>query len=278
MPSNQASPRSKSRSVRDRRDRTVRSITPTSSASASAKPRGSNRPPKRAPGKRSRQAQGDRVEPRALSAAVVTQESRANRANRGTRGSSRAASTGGKLRLPLAGGAAQLGASKSFDCSACGLCCTYVAIEIDGPTTAKRATEILWYLYHDGVSIYVNDDAWMVQFETTCRFLTADRRCGIYATRPHICREFSEQECEVNTGDDGHTFYVPATFMAHLKETRPRVYAHVMKAYAPPPEPELPEPAFKRRLNDVYLRRAAALERAGAPTRKTRRDGAFSAS
>jgi Fe-S-cluster containining protein len=167
-----------------------------------------------------------------------------------------------KVRLPLAGASPKAGTRKSFDCSACGLCCTYVAIEIDGPTTTKRATEILWYLYHEGVSIYVNDDSWMVQFETTCRFLTADKRCGVYATRPHICREFSEQECEVNTGDDGHTFYTPATFMAYVKQTRPRVYAHVMKDYAPPVEAETPEPpAFQRRLNDVHQRRTALLQR-----------------
>ena len=123
----------------------------------------------------------------------------------------------------------------------------------------KRATELLWYLYHEHVSLYVNGDAWMVQFETTCRYLTEDRRCGVYATRPHICREFSEQYCEVNTGDDGQTFYTVTAFMDYLKKAKPRVYALVMKGYAPPEETKRDLHPFERRLRDVYVRRAAAL-------------------
>lgn len=161
-----------------------------------------------------------------------------------------------KLQLPIVNNAKPSG---TFDCAQCGLCCTYLAIEIDGPTTVKRATELLWYLYHEHVSLYLNDDSWMVQFETTCRYLTADRRCGVYATRPHICREFSEQECEVNTGDDGQTFYTATAFMEYLKQAKPRVYALVMKGYAPPEETRRNLHPFERRLRDVYVRRAAAL-------------------
>ena len=159
-----------------------------------------------------------------------------------------------KLHLPLL---AAPDPGPTFSCAECGLCCTYLAIEIDGPTSVKRATELLWYLYHEDVSLYVNDDSWMVQFETTCRYLTADKRCGIYATRPHICREYSEKECEINTGDDGHTFYTPAAFMTYLKQTRPRVHALVMKGYAPPAEPKRGLHPFERRQRDVYVRRAA---------------------
>ncbi|HEY2734996.1 MAG TPA: YkgJ family cysteine cluster protein [Polyangiales bacterium] len=143
-------------------------------------------------------------------------------------------------------------------CTACGLCCSYVAIEVDQPSTVKRATQLLWYVYHEGVSLYVNEDEWMVQFETTCRFLQPDYRCGIYATRPHICREFSEKDCEVNTGDDGLTFYTGAEFLAHLQRSRPRVYALVQKSYLPPeasPRTELAP--FEQRFNAVRTRRAA---------------------
>ena len=124
-------------------------------------------------------------------------------------------------------------ASKA-NCTACGLCCSYVAIEIDAPTTVKIATQLLWYVYHEGVSLYANGDDWMVQFDTTCVHLQPDYRCGIYETRPHICREFSEQDCEVNTGDDGKTFYTAAEFIAHLKEIHPRIAAFVQKNFAPP--------------------------------------------
>jgi Fe-S-cluster containining protein len=181
----------------------------------------------------------------------------AKRSNGNGNGHTEQRASGGKLQLPVIGQKP----NGKFDCSQCGLCCTYLAIEIDGPTSVKRATELLWYLYHQDVSLYVNDDSWMVQVETTCRHLTADRRCGVYATRPHICREFSERECEVNTGDDGQTFYTVAAFMEYLKKAKPRIYRLVMKDYAPVAEPSEVERVhpFERRLRDVYVRRAAAL-------------------
>ena len=40
-------------------------------------------------------------------------------------------------------------------CFECVQCCTYVAIEIDTPTTMKEYDYIVWYLYHQGVSIFV---------------------------------------------------------------------------------------------------------------------------
>jgi Fe-S-cluster containining protein len=164
-------------------------------------------------------------------------------------------------RLPLyseadVGGAAA--AAPVANCTACGLCCSYVAIEVDAPSTVKRATQLLWYLYHGGVSLYENEDEWMVQFEANCRYLQPDHRCGIYHTRPHICREFSEQDCEVNSGDDGHTFYSAAEFLLHLKQQRPRVHRLIEKSFAPPAEPArtLRTP-FERRLDAVRARRAA---------------------
>lgn len=147
---------------------------------------------------------------------------------------------------------------RKASCTACGLCCSYVAIEVDAPATVKEATQLLWYVYHEGVSLYDNDDEWMVQFDTTCIYLQPDYRCGIYETRPHICREFSEQDCEVNTGDDGRTFYNATEYLDHLRTTRPRIYALVMKGYAPPAEPPRARLApFEHRFQAVVSRRKA---------------------
>ncbi|MET0389958.1 MAG: YkgJ family cysteine cluster protein [Polyangiales bacterium] len=168
----------------------------------------------------------------------------------------------GKQRLPvlkhspeLALGRTPRRASKPH-CTACGLCCTYVAIETDGPDTVKQATQLLWYVYHEGVSLYANGDDWMVQFDSTCVHLQPDYRCGIYHTRPHICREFSERDCEINTGDDGHTFYNGTEFMAYLKQIRPRVYSFVRKHFAPPEEGPRTQPEpFEQRFRAVHQRR-----------------------
>lgn len=181
---------------------------------------------------------------------------------KGTRARSQAATGGGEptaraARLPLYAEPARKRRSRP-SCTACGLCCSYVAIEVDSPATVKQATQLLWYVYHEGVSLYVNDDEWMVQFDTTCVHLQPDYRCGVYETRPHICREFSEQDCEVNTGDDGQTFYTATEFVTHLQTTRPRIYAMVMKNFAPPVEPERARLSpFEHRFQAVRARRRA---------------------
>ena len=119
-------------------------------------------------------------------------------------------------------------------CLECALCCTYIAVGIDGPRNAKAATEILWHLYHRDVSIYCDgDNEWMVQFESRCRHLLADNRCAIYETRPHICRDYSEKSCEVNSEGEGMTFYTPAEFLAYLERKKKRVYRAIRDKYVP---------------------------------------------
>jgi Fe-S-cluster containining protein len=122
-------------------------------------------------------------------------------------------------------------------CLTCALCCSYIAVEIDGPDSVKSATEILWHLYHHQVSVYRdNDDDWVVQFETRCRHLLPDNRCAIYENRPHICREYADDSCEVNADDEGTTFYTPQDFLGYLERTSPRIYRLVAKTYRPGPE------------------------------------------
>ncbi|MDB4986979.1 MAG: hypothetical protein JWN04_2157 [Myxococcaceae bacterium] len=145
-----------------------------------------------------------------------------------------------KLHLPLATTAMVASAEMErapVPCLACGLCCTYIAVAIDGPDSVKSATEILWHLYHDHVSIYRDsDDEWMVQFETRCRHLQSDNKCAIYETRPHICRTYSEVTCEVNADDEGMSFYSPESFLSYLAQRSRRIYALVQKSYLPAPQ------------------------------------------
>ena len=142
-------------------------------------------------------------------------------------------------------------------CLTCGLCCTYLAVGIDGPVNAKAATEILWHLYHEGVSIYRDgDNEWMVQFESRCRHLMVDNKCAIYEQRPQICREYSEVSCEVNADDVGTTFYSPAEFLIWLEQNKKRVYKSIADRYVPaadklgraPSSPSSHEP-FEARFN-----------------------------
>jgi Fe-S-cluster containining protein len=156
-----------------------------------------------------------------------------------------AGKSGAKRRLPVVATAEPV----KVGCLTCALCCSYIAVEIDAPRSVKNATEILWHLYHHQVSVYRDsDDDWVVQFETRCRHLLADNKCGIYATRPHICREYSDDSCEVNAEDEGTTFYTPEAFLNYLKGRSRRIYDAVSKGFMPAPEHlgAVPVPVAKR--------------------------------
>jgi uncharacterized protein len=120
-------------------------------------------------------------------------------------------------------------------CTECGKCCTYVGIEINAPDKKRYATDILWYLYHQGVYVYRDGDGeWSVHFETRCRNLDDALLCRIYAERPHICRDFDDASCEVNAPEgDTLTFREPRAFLDWLRRERPRLYRGIEQKYVP---------------------------------------------
>ena len=79
-------------------------------------------------------------------------------------------------------------------CSA--LCCKYFALEIDKPTTPQEHDEIRWYLLHQNVLVWVSEGDWYLEVQNVCRHLQPDRSCGIYETRPQICRDYGMPEIE----------------------------------------------------------------------------------
>ena len=127
------------------------------------------------------------------------------------------------------------GESKLVECTSCGRCCTYVGIDINAPSRPRYASDILWYLYHENVYVYLDGDGeWSVHFETRCRNLGPDLLCGVYLERPHICRTFDNRSCEVNeTAAGASSFSDPGAFLAWLRAHKPRVYARIAKAHVP---------------------------------------------
>lgn len=79
-------------------------------------------------------------------------------------------------------------------CSA--LCCRYFALPIETPTNWKDFDNLRWYMLHGRVTVYVEDDTWYLCVYADCRHLQTDNRCGIYHTRPQICRDYSTSACE----------------------------------------------------------------------------------
>lgn len=81
-------------------------------------------------------------------------------------------------------------------CEGCDHCCRYVTIPIDRPRSRRDFDNIRWYLLHRNVSVLCDwEGSWMVQFDTPCEWLK-DGRCGHYALRPEVCREYDPADCE----------------------------------------------------------------------------------
>jgi Fe-S-cluster containining protein len=43
---------------------------------------------------------------------------------------------------------------------------------------------------HEKVHVFVDSGEWYLQVWTRCQHLLRDNRCGVYETRPQICREY----------------------------------------------------------------------------------------
>ena len=56
---------------------------------------------------------------------------------------------------------------------------------------------------HDRASLFVEEETWYLLVHTVCKHLQEDNRCGIYETRPKICRDYTTDGCEF---DDTFTY------------------------------------------------------------------------
>jgi len=84
-------------------------------------------------------------------------------------------------------------------CSA--LCCRYFVLEIDTPETRRQYDDIRWYLVHQNVFVFIEKRKWYLGVYSRCKHLQEDNRCGIYKTRPRICREYSTDNCDYHGGE-----------------------------------------------------------------------------
>ena len=95
-------------------------------------------------------------------------------------------------------------------CSFCtgSICCTYVTQHIDTPRSKVDFQHLLWQVSHDHVKAYKDEDGWTLLIEAKCQHLQIDGACGIYATRPQICRDHSNEYCEFDVpSEDGFDLY-----------------------------------------------------------------------
>lgn len=85
-------------------------------------------------------------------------------------------------------------------CHLCpGICCSYIAVEIDKPSSKTEFEQIRWYLMHEKIHVFVDEGEWFLQVWNHCENLQPDNTCRIYETRPEICREYgTDKEDLVN--------------------------------------------------------------------------------
>ena len=93
--------------------------------------------------------------------------------------------------------------AKKVLCYKCtGLCCRYFALPIDTPEDREDYDDIRWYLCHENVSVFVEDDDWYVNIDNKCKHLSDKKyRCDIYNTRPKLCRGYTTKDCDLAEGE-----------------------------------------------------------------------------
>ena len=101
-------------------------------------------------------------------------------------------------------------------------CCTYITEELVTPRSMKDFDHMLWQLSHRDVQAYKDEDGWYLLINNACTHLEEGGRCGIYADRPLICREYTNDYCEFDDpAEDGFELFF-ADYAALLKYVRKR--------------------------------------------------------
>ena len=75
-------------------------------------------------------------------------------------------------------------------------CCQYITEPLETPRSIRDFDLILWQVSHDNVHCFKDDDGWFLVNYSQCEHLKPNGQCNIYHSRPFICREHSNQECE----------------------------------------------------------------------------------
>ena len=104
------------------------------------------------------------------------------------------------------------------------------------PTTYEEFEYIRWYLLHDHATVFTEEGTWYLLVHTTCKHLQPDNRCGIYETRPQVCRDYSTTDCE----------YEDDWVYDHYFETPEQVAEYMEAIIGPTHGPTRPQPQSRR--------------------------------
>ena len=102
------------------------------------------------------------------------------------------------------------------------ICCTYTTQSIKAPRSRDDFDHLLWQLAHNGMQAYKDEDGWFLLINNTCRFLLPKGGCGIYNTRPDVCRDYSNDYCEYDEPAETDFEYFFDCYETLLKYCRKR--------------------------------------------------------
>lgn len=118
-------------------------------------------------------------------------------------------------------------------CPPCARCCRHVAVGIDPPDTVRRVSTALWFVYHRRISVYQSHDGdWFLNVPTDCEHLRPDGLCGVYESRPLLCREYDVEGCEGTSVEPAEKLHFEdgKSLVAWLAERRPALYRKCLAA------------------------------------------------
>lgn len=102
-------------------------------------------------------------------------------------------------------------------------CCTYFTHQIDTPRAIEDFDLLLWQIAHVNTQVYKDSDGWFLLVNNRCTHLMPGGLCGIYESRPQVCRDHSHDDCEFDgpAGADDFELFFP-DYDALLKYCRKR--------------------------------------------------------
>jgi len=115
-------------------------------------------------------------------------------------------------------------------------CCRYFALPIETPETEEDFQFIRWYLLHGNASVFTEDEDWYLLVHAICKHLQPDNRCGTYATRPQICRDYTTDVCEY---EDDWTYDRYFEIAEQVEEYSEAVFAGANSGNLRSPKPPL---------------------------------------
>lgn len=83
-------------------------------------------------------------------------------------------------------------------CSKCtkSICCNSINQKIPAPKSKEDFDHLIWQVSHENINIFKDADGWFLHISSRCMHLGENGACGIYETRPWVCREYDNDFCE----------------------------------------------------------------------------------